>query len=560
MLDSPLIRTLQLLDAEEFEHFYLFVASPIFNEATRFRDTLRLFEHIRMGYPNFDDEMLKKAEVGKILFPDRKNPQGEVEKAMSELMHILKQFINFRYSAVKEGKVARRSSKKEFAEKPVMLLNFTRQQLALLRFYSERLYQKGGNLTTRPTPSGTGQRVKRTENFFQNLYSELHNLLADQTRFDHFEGQEFSDYLFFRYLLENEKALYDYRREEIDADLNLLAALEGLDRFYLYSKLELVSRLVHYQTIAELFAEDSDKQNRLIANRDITLKIIALMRQHQYWQDSPGIVLYTTLLEFLPGDSEESDLVSDRFADMLARHIDALPKVRLDDFNVLLRSYWNRRYRHTKDKVFIGRLHGMHREQLQRLPSNKNLPMMHVTNMLNTALKLDKIAWAVQFLREFAGALNEEPGEKTPRGRPHPKYAVRIWWAMLFLAGEEFQKAAETMPEYSKYSDIDDIYFFGVATATDVKIQYALGSLDDNLIRNTLARFERNKEIPKDRREERLRFFKTARKLYNMKTKKEMRRNVDVSKDLEDLQEMLDKNTTVEWEWLEEKISELGAE
>lgn len=557
MLDSPLIRTLQLLDAEEFEHFYLFVASPIFNEATRFKDTLRLFERIRLDYPAFDNDKLTKEEVGKSLFPDRKNASAEVEKAMSELMHILKQFINFRYSAVKEGKTARRSSKKEFAEKPVLLLNFTRQQLALLRFYSERLQQKNGVAASKSAPSGKGLKVKRTENFFQNLYTELHELLAEQTRFDHFEGHEFSDYLFFRFLLEHEKALYDHEREEIDADLNLLAALEDLDRFYLYSKLELVSRLVHYQNIAQVFAGDSDKQKRLIANRDITLEMVALMRQHQYWQDTPGIALYTTLLEFLPENSEKGDLASDRFADMLARHIDALPKVRLNDFNVLLRSYWNRRYRYTKDPVFIGRLHGMHREQLQRLPANKNLPMIQVTNMLNTALKLNKVAWAVQFLREYAGAPNEEPGTKPPRGRPHPKYAVRIWWAMLFFAGEEYEKAADTMPEYGKYSDMDDIYFFAVAAATDVKIQYELGTLDDNLIRNCIARIERNRDLPKERRDERLRFFRAARKLYNLKTKKETRRNADISKELDELQAMLNQNTTVDWEWLEEKIKEL---
>lgn len=558
MLDSPLIRTLQLLDPEEFEQFYLFVASPIFNEAARYHDTVRLFEHIRLYYPDFESEKLTKEEAGKILFPERKNAAGEVEKAMSELMHILKQFINFRYSAVKGGKTVRRSSKKEFSEKPLLLLNYTRQQLALLRFYSERLHQKGGIANAKSAASGKGQKVKRTENYFQNLYTELRELMTGQGKFDHFEDYEFSDYLILRYLVEQEKALYDHHREEIEADLNMLAALEELDRFYLYSKLELMSRLVHYQNIAQMFADEPEKYQRLIANRDITLEMVGLMRRHQYWQDTPGIALYTTLLEFLPENSEAADKASDRFADMLARHIDALPKNRLDDFNVLLRSYWNRRYRHTKDPVFIGRLHGMHREQLQRLPAHKNLPMIHVTNMLNTALKLNKIAWAVQFLREYAGALNEEPGAKAPRGRPHPKYAVRIWWAMLFFAEEEFRKAADTMPDYAKYSDMDDVYFFAVAAATDVKIQYELGALDDNLIRNCMARIERNRDLPKERRDERLRFFRTARKLFHLKTKQETRRNADISKDLKEIQEMLDSNPTVDWEWLEIKIRELA--
>lgn len=558
MLDSPLIRTLQLLSPEEFEHFRLFVESPIFNGATRYHDTVRLFEHLRQNYPDFDEDRLAKNAVGKSLFPDRKKPAEEVEKAMSELMHILKQFINFHYSAVKGGKTARRSSKKDFAGNPTLLLNYVRQQLALLRFYSERIHRKGSTSSLKAQPSGKAQKIKRTENFFQHLYLELRELLGEQKQFHHFEEYEFSDYHYFRFLVEQEKSLYDYVRDEIDADLNLLAALEELDRFYLHSKLELMSRLVHYQSIAQPFAEDSDQYRRLNSNRDITLHMVDVMRQHGYWQDAPGVELYTTLLQFLPHDGEDADKASDRFAELLVRHVAAMPQSRLDDFNVSLRSYWNRRYRHTKDRIFIGRLHGMHREQLSRLGAQQNVPTRHILNMLSTALKLGKTAWAEQFLREFAGALTEDgSAAKPPRGRPHPRYAVRIWWAMLYFAREEYEKAAQTLPEYKKYSDIDDIYFYAVAGATDIKINYELGTLDDNLVRALLARIERNRELPKERRDERLHFFRAARKLYSLKIKKETRRQADISKDLDDLQDKLNQSPAVDWEWLEEKIQAL---
>lgn len=555
MLESPLIRTLQLLDQEEFETLHLFVLSPIFNEADRHADTVKLFEHLRLDYPDFDNERLSKIEVGKVIFPDRSKPVQEVEKAMSELMHILKQFINFRYSAVKGGKTARRSSKKEFAQNPVLLLNYGRQQLALMRFYSERLHQKGGNPTDRPALGSKGHKVKRSENFFQNLYSDLRGLLAEQKQFDHYEEYEFSDYFFFRFLVEQEKATFDHLREEITRDLNLLAALEELDQFYLYSKLELMCRLVHYQRIAQPFEEGSDEFRRLTANRDITLLMVELMRQHSYWQDAPGIALYITLLEFLPEDDAQADKVSDRFADMLARHIQSVPKNRLDDFNVMLRSYWNRRYRHTKDREFIGRLHGMHREQLHRLPANKNLPTTQISNMLSTALKLGKTVWAEQFLHEFGGALSpEQAAAKPARGKPHPKYALRIWWAMLYLGQKDFEKSAETMLPYNKYSSIADIYFFALAAATDVKIAYETDTLDDNLIRAAAARVSRNRELPKDRRDERIRFFKIAKRLYALKVKKETRRNADISKELTALQDNLNNAPAVDWEWLEEKI------
>ena len=556
MLESPLIRTLQLLDQEEFETLHLFVGSPIFNEVARFKDTVRLFEYLREHYPEFSSAQLTKENAGKSLFPERSNPAGEVEKAMSELMHILKQFINFRYSAVKGGKTVRRSSKKEFAQKPVLLLNYTRQQLALLRFYSERVHQNDMVSPARALP-GKGQKVKRAENFFQNLYAELRELLAEQERFDHFEEYEFNDYHYYRFLLEQEKALYEHMRNKIDGDLNLLAALEELDRFYLFTKLDLTSRLVHYQRMAQPYSEDSDEYKRLSSNRAITLLIVELMRKHGYWQDSPGVALYITLLDFLAGeDGEKSDNASDRFAEMLYKFQHTLPKARLKDFNVMLRSYWNRRYRLTKDPEFLGRLHGMHLEELKHFTGNKNLPATHVLNMLNTALKLKKIVWAEQFLREYIGPL-KEGDDKTPRHRAYPQYAVRTWWAMLFLAREDFEKADETMPAYEKYNGTD-IYFFSVAAATDVKIDYELDILDDNLVRAAAARIERYKDIPKDRRDERLQFFRIIRRLNNLKAKKETRSGIDLSKDLLELRERLESNPPVEIEWLEAKIGELA--
>lgn len=556
MLESPLIRTLQLLSQEEFETLHLFVGSPIFNEVARFNDTVRLFEYLREHYPDFGSEQLAKDTAGQALFPERSNPSDEVEKAMSELMHILKQFINFRYSAVKGGKTVRRSSKKEFAQKPMLLLNFARQQLALMRFYSERVHQKESNQAPRAV-AGKGQKVKRTENFFHSLYTELRELLAGQDRFDHFEEYEFSDYHYYRFLVEQEKALYEHFRNKIEGDLNLLASLEELDRFYLFTKLDLMGRLVHYQHMAQPFAEDSDEYRRLASNRDITLLIIEVMRSHGYWQDSPGVSLYTILLDFLAGEGgEKSDMASDRFAEMLFRHNHTLPKGRLKDFNVMLRSYWNRRYRLTKNPDFLGRLHGMHLEELKMFLGNNKLPATHVLNMLNTALKLGKTVWAEQFLREYIGPLKEKD-EKTPRNSAYPQYAIRIWWAMLFFARQEFEKAEETIPSYDKYSSLDDIYFFAVAAALEVKIDYELSNLDDNLIRAAAARIERYKDIPKDRRDERIGFFRITRRLNNLKAKKETRSKTDISKDLDELQEKLDNNPTVDWEWLEEKIEEL---
>ncbi|MCB0535303.1 MAG: hypothetical protein H6575_14205 [Lewinellaceae bacterium] len=557
MLESPLIRTLQLLEPEEFDALHSFVVSPVFNDSARSNDAIRLYEQIRGHYPAFDHESLQKEIIGQELFPDRNNPAGEVEKAMSELMHVLKQFINYSCFTVQGGKAVRRSSKKDFAENPGMLLNFARQQLAMMRFYSDRLPRHLANGNTRQALPGKRQKVKRAENYFQNLYSELREVMASQKRFDHFKEHEFREFHYLRFLTEQEKLLHDQLENKLNVDFNLLGPLEELDRFYLFTKLELTSMLVHYLRVVKPFDEDSDEFHRLSSNKEITLLILQLLRERGYWQDSPGVNLYSTLLEFLAGEEGEvSDKVSDRFAEMVYKHQQTLPRDRLWDFNVLLRSYWNRRYRLTKNPEFMGRLHGMHLEQLRFFSSDTPLPELHVFNMLSTALKLKKTIWAEQFLREYVGTLREG-GAQPPAPHKYPPYTVRIWWAMLYLTKEEYQKADEVMPRYDKYSSLDDIYMFSIVAAADIKIDYELDILDDNLVRAATARIERYKDIPKERRDERLNFFKAARRLNTLRGRLGFKAPAGILKDLEALLESINEHPAVEWEWLEEKIADL---
>ncbi len=272
MLESQLLHTLRLLEPEELETLHLFVASPIF-QGQHWEDTLRFFEDLKRFYPAFRHANLSRESVAERLFKQRTDPDFDVTRAMSDLLRITRHFINFRYSAVHSGRP--RPGKDGTGEllNVVQLLNRVRKQLALLRFYNERLHNRP-TLTLVAAQKGTqgaGRKGRHVNNFFGNLYKSLRKDLDQVTDFRHFEEHEFHEYLYFRYLVEHEKMLFDGLNNPGDSDQNLLATMEELDTFYLFNKLHFLSSLINQeQNIA--FAQDHpDAYARMVKNKRLML-------------------------------------------------------------------------------------------------------------------------------------------------------------------------------------------------------------------------------------------------------------------------------------------------
>lgn len=563
MRESPLIRTLQLLTPEEFDTLQIFVASLIFNEVHRFNDTVRLFEYIQKFYPDFADPALEKAAIGRALFPSRSNPENEVERTMTQLMHIVKQFINFRYSAVKGGRTVRSGRKTNIVQDPVALLNFARQQLALMRFYSERLPQKPVDAPQPPTPAdstGKKRRVKRTENFFQNLYQELEDVFQAQQQFDQFAEYEFSDFFYFRYLSAQEKVLYDSMSEwsAQDGFVNLLVASENLDRFYLLSKLDQVCKLLHLQQISMPFAEDSDEYRRLMTNQKLTIKMIKLLAKHGYDYNDPSIELYFVLLQLLSKKKpEKTDPLADRFFQLLQQHRGLVPAKRFRDFNVLVRSYWARRYRQTRDRQFLEMLFQSHQEDIEQMRRmEESIQSTHFQSILFNAIKLGHLDWAAAFLDEFLPKLT---------ATPEPELVADIGRAMLLFAEGRYQEAARTLPHYFYYGTTDDLNLYSLAATLDVRTRYELGTLLDeegvNMKRATHKRIKENKILRPERREGILGFYEAAVQLCRQKEKLALRpaNLAPIRQEVERIAKTIAEKPVVDTEWLREKCRELLA-
>ncbi|MCK6693078.1 MAG: hypothetical protein L6Q97_13385 [Thermoanaerobaculia bacterium] len=565
MQDSTLIRTLQLLNQEEFDTLELFVASPIFNEVNRFNDTVRLFEYLKEYYPHFQDPALDKNTTGKALYPKRSNPAGEVEKSMAQLMHIVRQFINFRYTAVKGGRVVRGGRKTAFLHDPVALLNFARQQLALMRFYSERLHQKSnepGTETVSPPKTaaeeGKKKRAKRAEHFFQNLYNELEEVFDSQQEFNHFAEYEYSDFFYFRYLSEQEKALYESLHEwsAQGGFLSLLETTEKLDRFFLLSKLDQICKLLHLQQLAKPFGEDTDEYRRLLTNQNLTVKMAKLLAQNQYDKDDPSILLYFTLLKLLTKKKpEKTDALADTFFELLRQHRSILPAKRLADFLVIVRSYWVRRYRQTRDRQFLERQFRSHQEDIEQLRrEDRDIRSSHFQNILSNAVRLGHLEWAETFLNQFSQRIT---------ATPEPEIVADVGQALLRFAQKRYAEAGKILPHYFTYGATDDINLYLVAATLDVRIRYELDTLLDedsvNMRRATQKRIRENKTMRPERKAGVLAFYEHAVNLFRHKEKKQYRQAdpAILLREADKIETALKATPAADAEWLLEKCREL---
>lgn len=563
MQDSTLIRTLQLLNQEEFDTLELFVASPIFNEVHRFKDTVRLFEYLQAFYPKFQDPGLDKEKAGAALYPKRGNPATEVEKSMAQLMHIVRQFINFRYTAVKGGRAVRSGRKNAFLHDPVALLNFARQQLALMRFYSERLNQKADDPdpdTTRPKPDGSGKkkRTKRAENFFHNLYHEIEEVFDSQQEFNHFAEYEYSDFFYFRFLSEQEKSLYESLHEwsAQGGFLSLLETSEKLDRFFLLGKFDQMCKLLHLQQLAKPFGEDTDEYRRLLTNQSMTVKMAKLLAKNNYHKDDPSILLYFTLLQLLTKKKpEKTDAIADTFFDLLQQHKTVIPAKRYTDFQVIVRSYWVRRYRQTRDLRFLESQFRLQQADLEYYERKKEgIQSSHFQNTLSNAIHLKQLDWAETFLEQFSGQIT---------ATPIPEIVTGVGYALLRFAQKRYAEAGKILPHYFTYGVTEDINLYLVAATLDIRIRYERNTLLDeesvNMKRATHKRIKENKVIRPERKTAVLDFYEHAVNLFRQKEKIQLRNfNRElVLREVEKIQTTLKETPAADAEWLLEKCREI---
>ncbi|MCC6413139.1 MAG: hypothetical protein IT270_15855 [Saprospiraceae bacterium] len=542
---------MRLLNQDELETLHLFVATPLFNDM-RPKDTRELFEYIKIYYPEFKAQELHRETVAKHFFPDHRNPDSELQRTMAQLLNIVRQFIAFMYVNNTRNNSKTRTNQAQYELSLVSNLNQVRQQLALLRFYSQRLLLEKNNEVAEDVNPGK-RKERKAENIFQNLYNELKKTLYESDDFSKDNEYTFNDRFYFRFLLEQEKAFLSLNDKRSDR-IYILEAIEELDRYYLITKLDYMCKLIYFQSMVDLYDKQSEEFHRFTINKVVTRDMVKAIHANNYLQ-SPMVSLYCHLLDLLLEDNpDEAYLKFNDFMPLFLEQEKKLPSSQKTGIHAILRGFWLSRYRETKDKRFLERLHSLQLDHMKQYVDMQGLPGSFFQNIILGSIKLGKLDLANHIFQTYHDKLT---------GEQQVNWIVSVCRSSILLQENRPKDAADNLNHYFNYGEITDIYLYCVAATLDVRIRYALNDLDsdesERLIHTASTRIRRDSLLPENRKKERLRFFTLAKSLYRIKERRNMDKRADLTKDLAAWKNKLDEGPVVDWEWLEEKFAELSA-
>ena len=203
MVKSQLIDLLQHFNREELQELELFVASPFFNRGSFAKEALTLMTFISGAAPGFSETDLDRARAYRAVFPDAPLVEGKLDKVMSELHKLAKEFIPVsRYM----------NPENEF-----------RRLLDQAAFY----------------------RTHALDQRHHNLIQKLEARQKEVTRLD----QDFFDRAL---LLDYEIHSYENLHNQKRGDVHIQETLQSLDLQYFLSKTELLNRYLLQQKVARL--------------------------------------------------------------------------------------------------------------------------------------------------------------------------------------------------------------------------------------------------------------------------------------------------------------------
>lgn len=202
MFKSQLIDLLRIFSPEEIRELQLFVASPFFNRGDFVKETQALLLYIAT-IDDFSEKRLDRSLASKAVFPQTQASDGKMNKVMSELYKLSKEFLYIRKCTDKGN---------EF-----------RQLLAQASIY----------------------RIRLLENRYTNAINKLETYQKEvpYRDLDFFERQ---------FLLDFELHTYGYLHNRKKDDIHIQKALESLDLYYFSLKTELLNRYLLQQKIALL--------------------------------------------------------------------------------------------------------------------------------------------------------------------------------------------------------------------------------------------------------------------------------------------------------------------
>lgn len=338
MINSKLLKIIELLRKEEFKQFDLFLRSPYFNNGKQSEDVKKLWQYLCQQISRRQKGVFEKSKVYGIIFPQEAPITQKLEKLMSRLTLLLTNFI---------------IQQQERDEKSNLL--------ALSSFFGERKAHGLFNQSIKKF------RVTQKKDSARNVNSYYQNYLLERQ-------------------INKFQSLYNDRK----TDVNLPAIHQSLDIYYLICKLEHATQLL----ANHLFLVPTDLGESLV-----TLDYLLPHIEERYL-NQPVIQLYYRAFKLLKNYHQEEDDDYLNFNELLNAHGQKVSEMQRKALQAINRSYCVSKYL-KGDRSYLPKAFALYQNHLSQgwLYYESKLLPGSLFNIVIVGLRLGQFEWVYQFLQ-----------------------------------------------------------------------------------------------------------------------------------------------------------------
>lgn len=338
---SKLIRVLKEVSKEDVQGFVKYLESPLFHRSVGVKKGRELFMIIKSHHPLFESSGLNKERVYKQLYPKSEYKEGKLEKLMSRLLKLLQEFIVFNHSDIKN----------ELYQLRVLEKYYRNNQLHGMANQCEKKYRKQ-----------LGKINQRDATYYYDVFAIDKQIATYQTHFP-----------------------------DTKKTLQLPTALENLDQYYIFEKLEMAFLMLSFHR----FVAPVDFGKSL----DLLEQLTPLLEQNYF--EVPLIKVYYRAYRMLSADEATAEKKYLAFEQELENNFNQIPETPLKSLNAIIRNYCIMKY-HDGVGAYLERTFRLYQEHLEKgyLYSDGKIFPATMGNIVVFGSRVKAFDWVLKFLKE----------------------------------------------------------------------------------------------------------------------------------------------------------------
>ncbi len=343
MHNSKILQIIGTFERKELREFGKFLNSPYFVDGRTQNQVLALFLHIQKYWPDMEHPQLKREKVYPKLYPGEKVVVSKLEKLMSRLLALLRDFI------VQKSWETDRSAEMHLLWQ---IQYFRHHQIKNLQDIAERKLTQSRSKIKRP---------------------DIH-------------------YFYESFLIEQQIVDDEKNYSIFDSPRNMPDMLHRLDDYYLIAKLKYAVQML----AMNYFIVPLDIDEALVS---VELLIPLIDRKIE---EMPLLLIYYRAYQMLRAEEEAREQCFHQFRDNLSTHLSTLPEPVIKAMQALIRNYCVSHWM-MGDPYFTSIAFPMYREHLDQgylYYEGKLLPSSF-GNLIQSATIARAFDWMRQFLEDY---------------------------------------------------------------------------------------------------------------------------------------------------------------